>query len=189
MISSRTFVDISRRHTAPAVCGHRRHCSYHCMGMNYLLYVSSNTWSGGSMGLDLDHAHHHAPLYNCLRIRNQQFGKSFEWMITTAEMGCGDEWTKAFLSGLDDWVDLSLLLLPAEQGQSFAFTSHQIVVWHWTRKPLCCRSHHSLLICQVSPRRCRELLPDKCWIPAPWSPRSRNEMIIRATQLLYLIIY
>ena len=109
--------------TAPAVCGHRRHCSYHCMGMNYLLYVSSNTWSGG---LDLDHAHHHAPLYNCLRIRDQQFGKSFEWMITTAEMGWGDEWTKAFLSGLDDWVDLSLLLLlllPAEWGQSFAFTS------------------------------------------------------------------
>ena len=85
--------------TAPAACGHRRHCSYHCMGMNYLLYVRSNTWSGGSMGPD--HAHHHAPLYNCLRIRNQQFGKSFEWMITTVEMGCSNEWTKSFSP---DWM-------------------------------------------------------------------------------------
>ena len=156
------------------------------MGMNYLLYVRSNTWSGGSMGPD--HAHHHAPLYNCLRIRNQQFGKSFEWMITTVEMGCSNEWTKSFLSGLDDWVDLSLLLLlllpaPVEWGQSFAFTSHHIVARCWTRKLLCCRSHQSLLICQVSPGRCRELLPDKCWIPAPWSPHSRNEMIIRANYI------
>ena len=139
-----------------------------------------------------DHAHHHAPLYNCLRIRNQQFGKSFEWMITTVEMGCSNEWTKSFLSGLDDWVDLSLLLLlllpaPGEWGQSFAFTSHHIVARCCTRKPLYCWSHQSLLICQVSPGRRRELLPDKCWIPAPWSPHPRNEMIIRATQFLHQI--
>ena len=107
---SRTFVDSSSRHRTGCVWPQKTLLlSLYGYELFIVCKLSSNTRSGG---LDLDHGHHHAPLYNCLRIRNQQFGKSFEWMITTAEMGCGDEWTKAFLSGLDDWVDLSLLLLP-----------------------------------------------------------------------------